>query len=693
MKTCVFTRWLAVFGWLAVLTARLCAAPFVNGGFESGLTGWTAAGNVTVKSGSPVVPVEGSSVAVFNSGNSTPNGTLSQQLAVSPGQPNRLEFHAGNLAYNTQQQKIRVQVGYRVSSIYQSLVDQVITINGLGSGKTNWQASAFNFTSPSPNVEVTFSDVSTTTNSLDLVLDRVRLATVYQVDVAAVNAGSSDPVDIAVSPADFAGASGGVTPFQRTYLEGTAVTLTAPARADGFPFNGWRQDGEYVSEAPQVTVIIDGSTTLEAVYVGSPMVMTPTSPIETSGIAGVGPFLPSSHTRLLTNNTPSAATWSIEPKENFNSPLADWVTITPSSGVLGAGQQTLVSITINPAALNLPSGYHKAVFQFFTPFGTTQFLSIDLTATTAVDFPNGGFESGLTGWTAAGNVAVQSAAPYGPTEGSRLAAFNAANSAANGSLRRTEATLPGRRYRLEFDAGNLSYNSLHQRLQLDVGEVVGVTTHSHVHDLFDIAGPGGGATAWVPAGYDFTSIGNAVTMVFADASQATNSLDLVLDHVRFSQLPNSSVINGGFENGLDGWTATGNVAARTGAPYAPTGGTGLAVFNSVNSAPNGSLSQMVHLDDGALYRLEFDVGNLSYNANPQRVRVQVQGRFGSGYFTFVDEYVEIGGPGGGATAWQAKSYPFSTGTGAVLITFTDVSPSTNSTDLVLDRVRVVSDGN
>ncbi|RYD31157.1 MAG: DUF642 domain-containing protein, partial [Verrucomicrobiaceae bacterium] len=518
MKTCVFTRWIVVFGCLMILSSRL-AAQFVNGGFESGLAGWAASGNVTFKSGSPILPVEGTNVAVFNSGNSVNNGSLTQNVAITPGLLNRLEFHAGNLSYNTQPQRIRVRVHSRSGVHFQSLVDEVVTINGLGGGKTNWQSAAFEFTSAFSPVEVILSDYSLTTNSLDLVLDRVRLAPAYHVAVGALANGGPAALEVTALPGDVGGAGVATTPYYRTYLEGTAVTFTAPATHGGIPFNEWRLNGVHLSETPQVTVMIEGNTSLEAVYPAGSVVITPNTPFETSGTAGVGPFTPGGQVRTLTNTTGSAASWQIQPKLGFDTPLADWVTITPSSGVIGSGQQVPVDFSINTNALSLPPGLHKAVFELMTPFGN-QYVSIELTANNASVFSNGGFETGFNGWTVAGNVSVQSGAPYGPTEGIRLAAFNAANSAPDGSLRRAVATIPGHRYRLEFDAGNLSYNSLRQRMQVDVGEQVGGSNHSHVHDLLDIPGPGGGATAWIAASYDFTAIGNSVTLVFADLSQA-----------------------------------------------------------------------------------------------------------------------------------------------------------------------------
>ena len=669
------------------LTEVPITSSLANGGFESGLTGWASAGNVAALSGAPYAPTEGVKLAVFNSANSTPNGSLSQEITVAPNQLNRLEFDVGNLSYNSLHQRLRVQVQYRIFSIYYSLVDQIIDITGLGGGATKWQSNAFEFTSPNANVLITFSDVSTATGALDLVLDRVRMAPAFQLDIAASVSGSPTAVDITVAPNDVSGQPGGTTPFQRSYLEGIGVTVTAPAIAGGTPFDEWRVNGVHFSANPQISIMMDANTTAEAVYTAGYFVLTPNEAFESSGPVGTGPFTPSSKTYLLTNTTGAAAGWLIQGVANFDAPFPDWVTVSPASGVLGARESIQINFTINSLALNLPVGLRKGVFKLFTPYAD-QFMPVYLTVNPASVFSNGGFESNFTGWTAAGNVSIQSGTPYGPTEGTKLAAFNAGNSTPNGSLRRTVTTVPGHRYRLEFDVGNLSYNSLHQRLQVDVGEVVNVTTYSHVHDTIDIAGPGGGATAWVAAGYDFTAVGNAVTMVFADVSQATNALDLVLDNVRLTEIPASAFVNGGFESGLNGWNASGNVAVRSGAPYATTEDSSLAAFNTGNSSPNGSLYQEVVVNSGQPYRLEFDVGNLAYNSLHQRMRVQIQYRIFSIYYTLVDEVIDISGPGGGETNWQSKSYVFTPFSSAVNVTFSDVSQSTNATDLVLDHVRL-----
>lgn len=307
---------------------------------------------------------------------------------------------------------------------------------------------------------------------------------------------------------------------------------------------------------------------------------------------------------------------------------------------------------------------------------------------------NGGFESDFSAWLAVGNVSIQSAAPYHPTEGGKLAAFNAANSTPGGFLETAVEVIPGRHYRFEFDVGNLSYNSLHQKLQVKAEDNVSIppppgARAPYVVDVIDIAGPGGGATKWVAASYDFTPFFSSLRLTFTDFSQATNSLDLVLDHIRITEIPESSpILNGGFESGLAGWTATGNVSTQAAPPYLATEGSRLAAFNAANSAPSGTLSQDIPAVAGQLYRLEFDVGNLSYNSLHQRLKVQVQFQNFGHYYSMAEDIIDIQGPGGGATAWLSPSYDFISTNNVITLRFMDVSTATNSLDLVLDHIRL-----
>jgi len=152
---------------------------------------------------------------------------------------------------------------------------------------------------------------------------------------------------------------------------------------------------------------------------------------------------------------------------------------------------------------------------------------------------DGSFEAGLAGWTATGNVGIANlaAAPYVPTDGSQLIAFNSGNSVPNGVLTQAFATDPRQLYVLEFDVGVLAYNKNEQRLQVSV---TGSTPL--ISDTVSIVGLGGGATRWVAKRYAFVADGSITTLTFSDLSPATLNEDLVLDHVRITPQPPSNLM-------------------------------------------------------------------------------------------------------------------------------------------------------
>lgn len=103
MKTYPFVRLAALASLLVGMRMPLSAQPVVNGGFESGLAGWlTNSGNISVQSAPPYLATEGTKLLAFNTGNSSPNGVLSQEVTLATGHRYRLEFDVGNLAYNSQ---------------------------------------------------------------------------------------------------------------------------------------------------------------------------------------------------------------------------------------------------------------------------------------------------------------------------------------------------------------------------------------------------------------------------------------------------------------------------------------------------------------------------------------------------------------------------------------------------------------
>jgi major type 1 subunit fimbrin (pilin) len=206
--------------------------------------------------------------------------------------------------------------------------------------------------------------------------------------------------------------------------------------------------------------------------------------------------------------------------------------------------------------------------------------------------------------------------------------------------------------------------------------------------VVSIFGDATGVSRWFPQVFSFTANSASTTLTFTDVSPTSDSLDLLLDNVRVTPQSTSPalLVNGSFESGYNGWTETGNQVAKPAAsPYQASDGTMLVVFNGGQTTPNGVLSQSFATTSGQIYTLAFDAGVLAYNQNEQRLQVTVQG---SG--TLLSKVVSIFGNGLGTTKWVPQSFTFTANSSASTLTFTDVSPTSNSLDLLLDHVRVAA---
>ncbi len=144
------------------------ANTLINGSFEGGFNGWTISGNGGVKSSVPYAPTHGSNLVAFNGANLTPNGSLVQSFATTAGRRYTLTFDAGVLAYNTNSQTLQITIDGSGN-----LLSGAVTVFGAGNGSNRWLAQSFTFVANSPTSTLGFRDVSSSTNSLDLLLDNV----------------------------------------------------------------------------------------------------------------------------------------------------------------------------------------------------------------------------------------------------------------------------------------------------------------------------------------------------------------------------------------------------------------------------------------------------------------------------------------------------------------------------------------
>jgi uncharacterized repeat protein (TIGR03803 family) len=88
-----------------------------------------------------------------------------------------------------------------------------------------------------------------------------------------------------------------------------------------------------------------------------PLRITPGTGFTFTGPVG-GPFSPTSHLYSLTNNAGSSLNWSL-------SSTSSWLNVLPTSGTLTAGgPATTVTVSLTPAATNLPAGSYSATLWF-----------------------------------------------------------------------------------------------------------------------------------------------------------------------------------------------------------------------------------------------------------------------------------------------------------------------------------------
>jgi lysophospholipase L1-like esterase len=487
------------------------ASAITNGSFENDYNGWTATGNQSIALELPYEATDGMNMVAFNDGNRTANGTLSRSFPTVIGRTYALTFDMGVLAYgNANAQRLQVSVQGATS-----LINDTPTLNGLGGTgySVRWSPLSYAFTANSTTTTLAFSDVSSITNSIDLLLDNVRICAPQQRTLSLTSWPASG-AGMAVSPNDLAGLGGGTTGLIRSYNDGSTVTVTAPASLSGGAFLKWRKNGvDMPGSSPVINITMDGNHALTAVYQPVTGPNNPPSAVADAYVTTAGGTMVVSAPGVLANDSdpdgngltavsvtpPAHGVLSLEANGAFSyTPTAgytggDSFVYRASDGSLFSNNVT-VSLTVNPA----PSQY----------------------------IVNGSFESSFSSWTSSGNVAVQSGSPYVATNGTRCVSFNTGNQQVNGLLSQGFATVSGQTYALEFDAGTYSTKSGNQRLR---------TTLAGASSLFDqtttLGGSGKGMT-WQSFSHVFTADSATTLLTFRDVSTTTKSIDLVLDNVR-----------------------------------------------------------------------------------------------------------------------------------------------------------------
>lgn len=524
------------------ITTAHAATELGNGSFEANLDSWTSTGNVSVLSGLPYQPTDGTKLAVFNGVNSTPNGWISQQIPVRNdiNRYHRLRLDVGNLGYASVEMRLRVQITEELFGVIHTRLDQVVAVPGITGGATRWQAASFDFPTPvSGTVLIKLSDVSTGTNNADLVVDNLRVDDAAVLTIEASEQPWLPGNEIVLSPASIEGSTGGSPSLRTNHHPGTMMTVTAPAFHNLKSFLRWRKNGVDHDTNRSTNVTMNTDTTLVAVY-DPPITVVANTPTEARGFMGTGPFSALQWSANITNHSGATESWSASAKMPDGSPHPAFFTVTPSHGTLDHGASSMVRIFLNKEAFNLPAGTHYGRVDV-----ASQYSTVSMGVTLRIIDPNqhvenGSFESDFDGWTPLNHVTRETALPYAPTEGQALVAFNSVNSTPNGTLTRTFPTEAGVTYALRYDMGALAYNTQQQALKLEIANDTDPAPPPFQIENSFVNGIGGGNCHWQTRLVHFVAQGESTRITFTDVSTTTNSVDLLLDHVRVTN-PNFDI--------------------------------------------------------------------------------------------------------------------------------------------------------
>ena len=200
---------------------------------------------------------------------------------------------------------------------------------------------------------------------------------------------------------------------------------------------------------------------------------------------------------------------------------ASWVTIT--SGNQGTGNGTVsysVAANSNASARTVASTIAGKLFTI-TQAGTGSPSTV--TQTTS-GLTNGSFEQDYTGWTATGNMDIQTSSA---ADGVKAVRFNSGQRTPNGVLSQSFATTAGQSYTLTFNYG--VYSPVRQREQrLSVTVRGNAVLRSQVVSRSAL----NSRVQWTSHSYSFVADSSVTTLTFQDVSPTSDSIDSYLDNVR-----------------------------------------------------------------------------------------------------------------------------------------------------------------
>lgn len=498
---------------VSLTVKALVAGSLANGNFESNFTGWTVSGNLAIESSLSYATSPDSKLVAFNGGDLPANGVLSQTIATVAGRTYTLAFDAGVYAYNNKNTQSLLVTAAGTSS----LLSQTITLTGLGGSAVLWVPQSFTFVADRASTTLTFSDRSTATINLDLLLDNVRVTElavpINTAPVAVADAYTTNQSTALVVSA--AGVLANDTDAESNTL--TAVVNVAPIHgaltlnpSGGFtytPVAGYSGTDSFTYHASDGNLNSNIATVSLTIY--------------TPPVAAADSYTTNQSTALV---VPAAGVLANDTDTQSN-PLTAVLNVGPSHGVLTLSASGGFTYTPTTGYSGTDSfTYHANNGSLNSNIAT---VSLTINAVASAIVVNGSFENDYTGWTKAGNQSVESALPYQATSGSKLVVFNSGNLKANAVLVQNFATVAGQTYTLKFDAGVYSTSKNQQKMQVTVAG-----KKSLLSKAITLTGLGGGFNLWFPQSFTFVADSTTAILTFRDQSTATVGIDLMLDNVQ-----------------------------------------------------------------------------------------------------------------------------------------------------------------
>ena len=618
-------------------------AILLNGSFEYGSAAWTFVGAVATSTNAVNYGVtDGAQLTHFNFGQQSPDGVLTQTFETVEGEAYVLAFDVGAYSPSNQsEQKLEVVVQGDTN-----LISQTISVFPPGNG-TRYLPQSFAFVANSPTTTLTFRDVSVFTNSVDLLLDNVRVSI-------------QDAPAITSQPQSVTTQVGGNATFNVT------ATGQAPLSYQ------WRFNGADIGGANSSSYTISNVQNSDAGNYD--VVVSNTSGSLTSSTA-VLTVLPSG---ILANGS-------------FEFDYSGWS---------GSGNQQIISspsyATDGTKAVAFNSGQSTPnavlVQSFATTAGQSYVLAFDLGTNSYQSSAQQRMQVSIQGDTPrlseVASVLAQWTGPHYTPMSYTFVADSATTTLTLQDISQTTINVDILLDNVRITPQNApAISSQPQSAATQVGGSVNFSVtatgqaplqYQWRFNTVDI--PGANSNSYAINNVQNSDAGN-YDVVVSNGSGSVTSATAVL-----TVLPPGTPANGSFEYDYAAWSGTGNQRIVSSASYATDGVKGVA-FNSGQSTPNAVLSQSFTTTTGQTYVLSFDLGTDSYQSSAQqRIQVSVQG---SGVL-LAPTIVSIFAQGTGQQYGPPRSFSFTADSDTTTLTFQDVSQATINVDLLLDNVQVIA---